>query len=104
MGDGNNGDSKQIQRPGNGDKGPQNQADKKVDQNKAIKDKEILDNQNVKSTFFFTGDAARLHPEVVRMVQKARHEVGCHSLYHETLGDELIPTPLPELCLRIICT
>jgi peptidoglycan-N-acetylglucosamine deacetylase len=64
---------------------------------------EILSRHNVKSTFFFTGDAARSHPEVVGMVRRAGHEIGCHSLYHETLGDELIPIPglrpvLPEEC------
>jgi peptidoglycan-N-acetylglucosamine deacetylase len=64
---------------------------------------EILDRHNVKSTFFFTGEAARSHPEMVGRVRGAGHEVGCHSLYHETLGDELIPIPglrpvLPEEC------
>ena len=67
----------------------------------------LLDKHNVKSTFFFTGDSAREHPEVVRMVQNAGHEIGCHSLYHETLGDELIPIPglrpvLPEECYHRI--
>ena len=64
---------------------------------------EILDNHDVAGTFYFTGDAASSHPEIVHMVRDAEHEVGCHSLYHETLGDELIPIPglrpvLPEEC------
>ena len=64
---------------------------------------DILSKHNAASTFYFTGDAARLHPDVVHMVRDAEHEVGCHSLYHETLGDELIPIPglrpvLPEEC------
>ncbi|OHB56432.1 MAG: hypothetical protein A2Y12_06260 [Planctomycetes bacterium GWF2_42_9] len=63
----------------------------------------ILEKNNVKSTFYFTGDAAQSHPEIVKMVSAAGHEIGCHSLYHETLGDELIPIPglrsvLPEEC------
>ena len=64
---------------------------------------DILAEQGVKATFYFTGDAAKSHPEVVKTVQAAGHEVGCHSLYHETLGDEIIPIPglkpvLPEEC------
>ena len=52
---------------------------------------ELLDRHRITATFFFTGDAARSHPEVVKAVASAGHEVGCHSLYHETLGDEIIP-------------
>jgi peptidoglycan-N-acetylglucosamine deacetylase len=64
---------------------------------------ELLGKNGISATFFFTGDAARSHPEVVKMVERAGHEVGCHSLYHETLGDELFPIPglkpvLPEEC------
>ncbi|MBN2375373.1 MAG: polysaccharide deacetylase family protein [Sedimentisphaerales bacterium] len=63
----------------------------------------VLQKHDVKSTFFFTGDAARSNPDIVNMVSASGHEVGCHSLYHETLGDELIPIPglrpvLPEEC------
>jgi hypothetical protein len=64
---------------------------------------ELLSKHGISATFFFTGTAARTHPEVVKMVSGAGHEVGCHSLYHETLGDELFPIPglkpvLPECC------
>lgn len=64
---------------------------------------ELLARHGITATFFFTGDAARSRPEVVRMVDSADHEVGCHSLYHETLGDEIFPIPgvkpvLPEEC------
>lgn len=63
----------------------------------------ILARHDVQSTFYFTGDAAQSHPEIVKMVSVSGHEIGCHSLYHETLGDELIPIPglrsvLPEEC------
>ena len=68
---------------------------------------DVLEKYHVKSTFFFTGDAANNHPEVVRMVDAAGHEVGCHTLYHETIGDELFPIPgikavLPEECFHRI--
>lgn len=62
---------------------------------------ELLAQREAPSTFFFTGEAARLHPEVVQSVARAGHEVGCHSLYHETVGDALFDIPgvkplLPE--------
>jgi len=67
----------------------------------------ILARRGVKATFFFVGDAARQHPEVVRHVAEAGHEVGCHTIYHETIGDELFPIPglkpvLPEECFHRI--
>lgn len=68
---------------------------------------EVLSKHRISATFFFTGDSVRSHPEVATMVDKAGHEVGCHSLYHETLGDEIIPIPglrpvLPEECYHRI--
>lgn len=67
----------------------------------------LLAKHDAKATFFFTGDAAKGHPGVVKAVAKAGHEVGCHSLYHETVGDELFSIPgvkplLPEECIRRI--
>jgi peptidoglycan/xylan/chitin deacetylase (PgdA/CDA1 family) len=53
----------------------------------------ILRRQEVTATFFFTGDCARRQPEAVRAVRAAGHEVGCHALYHETVGDSLFPIP-----------
>ncbi|HOJ20186.1 MAG TPA: polysaccharide deacetylase family protein, partial [Armatimonadota bacterium] len=49
----------------------------------------------------FTGDAAMQHPEIVKQVAAAGHEVGAHSLYHETVGDPIFEIPgvkplLPE--------
>jgi len=57
--------------------------------------------KGITGTFFFTGESARLHPEVVRGVANAGHEVGCHALYHETVGDPIFDIPgvrplLPE--------
>jgi peptidoglycan/xylan/chitin deacetylase (PgdA/CDA1 family) len=67
----------------------------------------LLAKYDTRATFFFTGEAARNHPSVVKAVGKAQHEVGCHSLYHETVGDELFPIPgmkplLPEECAHRI--
>lgn len=62
---------------------------------------DLLGKKDVPATFFFTGDAAATHPEVVKQVAKAGHEVGAHSLYHETVGDPIFDIPgirplLPE--------
>ena len=62
---------------------------------------DVLAGQGVDATFFFTGDAVRKHPEVVHLVRQAGYEIGCHSLYHETVGDPLYDIPglsplLPE--------
>jgi len=68
---------------------------------------DVLAKHNITATFFFTGDAARQHPRVVKQVDRAGHEVGCHTLYHETIGDELFDIPgvkplLPEECYHRI--
>ena len=62
---------------------------------------EILARHAVPATFLFTADAARAAPEVLRSVQAAGHEIGCHSLHHEFLGEVNSDTPglftlLPE--------
>lgn len=63
--------------------------------------------KGIKGTFYYTGDAARRNPESVELVKLSGNEVGCHSLFHETVGDELFPIPgvvplLPEeIPLRI---
>ena len=54
---------------------------------------DLLKKEGATGTFFFVGEAARQHPEVVRQVLEAGHEVGCHSLYHETVGETLFPIP-----------
>jgi len=57
--------------------------------------------KGVRATFYFTGHAARNNPDAVKLVAQTDSEVGCHSLFHETVGDELFPIPgvmplLPE--------
>lgn len=67
----------------------------------------IMDEYKIKATFFFTGDAAMKNPEIVREILKKGHEIGAHSLYHESVGDELFEnfgtkSILPEeIALRI---
>lgn len=62
---------------------------------------DMFDKKGVKGTFYFTGDCARENPKTVELVKKSANEVGCHSLFHETVGDALFPIPgekplLPE--------
>ena len=62
---------------------------------------DLLKRHGITGTFFFSGDAACKNPEVVRLVLDSGHEVGCHSISHETVGDALFDIPgvfplLPE--------
>jgi peptidoglycan-N-acetylglucosamine deacetylase len=61
----------------------------------------LLERHGITATFFFTGDSVKASPEALAMVREAGHEVGAHSLFHETLGDSIFPIPgmmpiLPE--------
>jgi len=61
----------------------------------------LLEKRRITATFFFTGEAARKHPSVLREIRDRGHEIGCHTLYHETVGDPLFHIPgiyplLPE--------
>ena len=53
----------------------------------------LFDRHDVKGTFFFTGEASKVNPDIAKMVAQSTSEVGCHSLYHKTVGDELFPLP-----------
>jgi polysaccharide deacetylase family protein (PEP-CTERM system associated) len=43
---------------------------------------ETLASRGVRATFFVLGWAAQHHPAMVRRIQEAGHEVGCHSFWH----------------------
>ncbi|MBN1910743.1 MAG: polysaccharide deacetylase family protein [Pirellulales bacterium] len=63
---------------------------------------EVLDRYDVLSTFFFTGDALLNCPEsACEVLAAARHEIGCHTLHHESVGNPSFRCPgvqpvLPE--------
>jgi len=62
---------------------------------------DLMARHGVTGTFYFVGASARAVPGSVRSVCDAGHEVGAHSLHHETVGDPLFPVPgahplLPE--------
>ena len=45
----------------------------------------FLDRHGAKGTFFIVGEVARRHPETVRRIADAGHEIGCHSDSHVPL-------------------
>lgn len=62
---------------------------------------DMFEKKGVEGSFYFTGDCARENPKTVELVKNSGNEVGCHSLFHETVGEELFPIPgekplLPE--------
>ncbi|QCK86180.1 polysaccharide deacetylase [Phreatobacter aquaticus] len=44
---------------------------------------DLFERQGIKTTFFTTGDTARLHPEAVRDLVARGHELGCHGISHQ---------------------
>ncbi|WP_066507453.1 polysaccharide deacetylase family protein [Abyssisolibacter fermentans] len=47
----------------------------------------ILEQNNVKITFFVTGTWAKKNPEVLKSIYKAGHEIGNHGYFHEKYGN-----------------
>jgi len=43
---------------------------------------QILSQNNIKATFFFTGQAAEAHPDILKQVVAKGHEIGNHSYSH----------------------
>lgn len=60
---------------------------------------DLLDRNQVSATFFFTGDSVKKHPAVPLAVKARGHEIGAHTLFHETIGEALYELPglLPVL-------
>lgn len=47
----------------------------------------LLDARNIRGTFFVLGWVADRHPELVRSIHAAGHEVACHSYWHRLVYD-----------------
>src|SRR5262249_36011523 len=45
----------------------------------------VLDQASVRATFFVLGWVADKHPELVRTIHSAGHEIGCHSYWHRLI-------------------
>jgi len=59
---------------------------------------EVFAKHDAKGTFYFVGLSAKEVAESVFAVQAAGHEIGAHSLFHETVGDPIFPIPgIPPL-------
>lgn len=60
---------------------------------------DVIHRNKVPATFFFTGDSLKKHPEVGALVKAAGHEIGAHTLFHESIGEPLyeVPGMLPVL-------
>jgi peptidoglycan/xylan/chitin deacetylase (PgdA/CDA1 family) len=52
----------------------------------------ILKKNGADATFFFTGDCVLRNREIVEMVNSKEYEIGCHSLYHEDVGEPSFST------------
>jgi peptidoglycan/xylan/chitin deacetylase (PgdA/CDA1 family) len=52
-----------------------------------------LSHHQIKATFLFTGREALNHPHVVEHVLSEGHEIGCHTMFHETLGVAVYDVP-----------
>ena len=50
---------------------------------------EVHKRQGVPSTVYFTAEAAKKFPRAVKAFRDAGHEIGCHSLKHESLGPHI---------------
>jgi len=47
---------------------------------------DILNNFNIKGTFFCTGNVVKHLPEIIRLIEQKGHEIACHGLNHERLN------------------
>ena len=49
--------------------------------------------KSIQVTGFWVAETAKRFPEIVLEMKSAGHEIGAHSLYHETIGDSLFDIP-----------
>jgi peptidoglycan-N-acetylglucosamine deacetylase len=55
---------------------------------------EVLAQADARATFFMVGEAARKHPELVRQVMQAGHEIGSHTEHHSNFFHVLRARPM----------
>ena len=53
----------------------------------------VMKKHDIKATYFWTAHAAENNSGMLKKVRDAGHEIGCHGLVHETLGDAIFPIP-----------
>lgn len=54
----------------------------------------LFDQKKILATFFWVAETAQIYPVLVKEVEKRGHEIGCHTIHHETIGDQLFDIPL----------
>lgn len=59
----------------------------------------VLRRHDVPATFLFTGREAQNNPASVESVLSDGHEVGCHTMYHETIGRPVYDVPVGSFSL-----
>jgi polysaccharide deacetylase family protein (PEP-CTERM system associated) len=60
---------------------------------------DLLEEKNVVGTFYILGYVAEQHPELVKAIANAGHEIGCHSYWHRRVN-RLSPDEFREDTLR----
>lgn len=53
----------------------------------------VLANNGIHASFMFTGREAINNPDIVERVLGGGHEVGCHTMFHETIGEAVFSMP-----------
>ena len=46
----------------------------------------LLEEYNIKATFFCAGNIVKCHPEYIKLIESKSHEIACHGLNHERLN------------------
>jgi polysaccharide deacetylase family protein (PEP-CTERM system associated) len=59
---------------------------------------DVLDAASVRATFFVLGWVADRHPDLVRAIQAAGHEVGCHGYWHRLIYEQTPQEFREDLC------
>ncbi|MFA5866161.1 MAG: polysaccharide deacetylase family protein [Phycisphaerae bacterium] len=53
----------------------------------------VLRIHDIPATFLFTGREAQNNPRMVKTILDKGHEIGCHTMYHETMGTAVFDMP-----------
>lgn len=59
----------------------------------------VLASHNCRATFLFTGTEAQSNPALVERILHDGHEIGCHTMFHETIGKPVYWTPFANFVL-----
>ncbi len=60
----------------------------------------ILRDQGIPATFLFTGHCALENRNILELVHGQGHEIGCHSLFHEDMGEPSFSTSSQGVALE----